>query len=1006
LDLSKLNINRVDDIDAFLDAANGLIKSLDGKATMKDVKAQTQDIIAKALDAETKFREKKQELIEEALKEEYDAANLSMSFEEYRKLKEEQSKQDAKDKKLEAAAEAREDMVNWLNSRIDKLKTDFNDLTDGMTERQKAIVKDLINAKKLLNKKDGKGEYLLLDSESLMDLHSAIDEVFTFNSTAGVNKIATALKSIKKAEIFRIKLNNMIDAGLFTKGIFGKNTGNLSAYAKAATISERAAKDFASILFGEYNKAFAKAKKQTEAFLKRRAEKRDELKIKEKQSNKIGVISWLTQEDEGLTVEESNKNLKEKIESLKNQIKKLKEVGRTKGKSYRITKRAETRKAELLEKIVKDLNLDSIETKVDPVTGESNLENLLTPNEKEFLNFLKDEFEQLKEPLAESYLNAKGEEITFVKNYLPTFAKKLGAKDNVDLDSDFSSTGMSADPSGRTIKRTEVDTTGNTSYNFDVLGTTEAGYGQISNDINSLFEKQVLINVVKSKPVKKLYIQEGQNLADQYNVLQERVKTLINKRNPNFARDIGLANEYYRFAENAVRNTIALPLRTTFQLAKQLAPIVLNTAIKNPVFFAQGFTLTTLSMGKNRQFVDALLKKASNTSLRVLEGDESLAKTKSLAEYIQGKVMKGEKLSKIEKKFLSKIGGGALTFADRLASQGSWLSFYMAERAKQEKGNKDWSFDIEEESKNPNTAAAEKANVESDWVNNKSDVTTAPEEWSKPGVHSNIKRIFFLFKSFAINQTYNAVLDIRNIAYGVGGKGEMTTKQRQQAVKASTSGLVGALASMWMFEMIKSSLVNPMLDEIVESLFDIDDPDEDKEVFDEDALAENSKDALLKASLDLAIGGWPDIAGPTYLKQLLNKHFFINPAKEKYEKMKADNEALNLDEKLEPFKEWDNKVFYDKYEVPGSIGLFKSYTEQTLKNAQIISGEKYIPSYDDVYDEETLVDLGSEGETLAMLNFLALVMQHGDLKLLTDRAIKNKEKQIKRESELRKKENK
>jgi len=1018
LDLSRLNINRVDDIDAFLDAANGLIESLDGKATMKDVKAQAQDIIAKALDAETKFRTEKEKLINDALKEEYDTANLSMSFEEYKNLKEEQSKQDAKDKKLEAAAEAREDMVNWLNSRIDKLKTNLNDLTDGMTERQKAIVKDLINSKNLLNKKDGKGEYLLLDSESLMDLHSAIDEVFTFNSTAGVNKISTALKSIKKAEIFRIKLNNMIDAGIFTKDfkIFGllnlpvTKIGNLSAYAKASTISERSAKDFASILFAEYNKSWEKSKLQTQAFLKRRAEKRDELKIKEKQSNKIGVISWLTQEDEGLTVEESNKNLKDKIESLKNQIKKLKEVGKTEGKkslSERFgRKTAETRKAELLEKIVKDLNLESIETKVDPATGESNLENLLTPNEKEFLNFLKDEFEQLKEPLAESYLNAKGEEITFVKNYLPTFAKNLGAKDNVNLDNDFSSTGMSADPSGRTIKRTEVVTTGNVSYNFDVLGTTEAGYGQISNDINSLVDKQVLINVVKSKPVKKLYIREGQNLKDQYESLQERVKTLINKRNPNFARDIGLTNEYYRFAENAIRNTVALPLRNTFQLAKQLAPIILNTAIKNPVYFAQGFSLATLSMGKNRQFVDTLLAKASNTSLRVLEGDESLAKTKSLAEYIQGKLMRGETLSKIDKKFLSKIGGGALAFSDKLASQGSWLSFYMAERAKQEKGNKDWTFDIEEESKNPNTAAAEKANVESDWVNNKSDVTTAPKEWIEDkNTYTTVKSLFFLFKSFAINQSYNAALDARNILYGVGGKGKMTTKQRQQAVKASASGLVGALASMWMFEMIKSSLVNPVLDEIVESLFDIDDPDEDKEVFDKDALEENSVDALLKSSLDLAIGGVPDVIATIGIKQYLNS-LLIENAKEKYDKMKADNEDLGLGEEIEPFNEWENKVFYDKYNTPGSLGLFDTYKDQTFKNAQIISGEEYIPSYDDVLDEESLVGLGDDGKKLAMLNFIALVMQHGDLKLLTDRAIKNKEKQIKRESDLRKKENK
>jgi len=429
------------------------------------------------------------------------------------------------------------------------------------------------------------------------------------------------------------------------------------------------------------------------------------------------------------------------------------------------------------------------------------------------------------------------------------------------------------------------------------------------------------------------------------------------------------------------------------------------------VYFAQGFSLATLSMGKNRQFVDTLLKKVSNTSLRVLEGDESLAKTKSLAEYIQGKLMRGETLSKINKKFLSKIGGGALAFSDKLASQGSWLSFYMAERAKQEKGNKDWSFDIEEESKNPNTAAAEKANVESDWVNNKSDVSTAPEEWiNDKDVGAKVKRLFFLFKSFAINQSYNAFLDARNIAYGAGGKSKMTAKQRQQAVKASSAGLLGALASMWAFEMIKSSFVNPLLDEAAEALFDVDDPDEDKEVFDKESLKENSTDALLKASLDLAVGGVPDDL-TLAVKEGLNT-IYIKKAREEYEELKEEEEEMKKRgryserDKLQPFNEWENKVFYDKHNTPGAYGVLLSYGEETIKNLQILSGEEYIPSYDVREGEEVLVGLGDDGKKMSLLNLAALYMQIGDLKLLTDRAIKNKEKQIKKESEERKKENK
>jgi len=991
---SKLNINRVTDLDAYNEVAQSIIDSANKRkaSSLEKTKELGDRVISETNKAQEDFNAERQRLSDIALEEEFEAFQESMyeksnfkkrggsleeykkflsseegfmSLEDYKRIKEQAYRESLSNQSREKIEQAEQQLRDFISNRLEYLKSNKESITKDMTPFEKAVVNDLIKSASLLKRTD------LTSSDNLFDLSQALDEILTFNSTSGVNKASVALDAIRDSNIAKIKLRDKLASGILA----GYPTaGSLSTYAKAATKNEQAAKEFASLFFGKYNDSFNKSKNKTEQFLKRRAEKRNELKIKRKESQRIGIVSWLMQHDEGSTEEEIQLDLDQKKESIKQQIKTL---SGSKGNA------SDRRKAKRMQEAYDSLGLDKVKTKKE-------LNAILNKNELDFLNFLTEEFQELKQPLQDAYSAAKGEDLTFVENYLPTFARKYSDSSKEDLEGlVFDNKSIQSNPSGRTKKRTKIDTTGNVIYNFDVLGTTEAGYSQAAGDIYTLYDKQVLSQVVMSKPVKELWKNDPKG----YRTFKERVALLLKNRNPNYATDAARANRFLQISNNILRTAIALPLRTTDQLGKQVVPIIGNTVAKlvlskgRPVAGVKGFSYIGSLMGSDSSPTKQNLKKLlsfSNTSLRVLEGDRDLAATKGLTEQAQKKILEAVRLGKLNEKVLSKLGSGALGFADKLASQGSWLSFYINERIDQE--GKGFKFDLEKEAENPNMKAIEKANVETDWINNKSDMTTAAKSvYENKKTALLVKDLFFLFKSFAINQSYNTALDIRNIGYGVSKSfKKKESKEGRQDVRDAAGSLLGTVAGVYLFEMVKESFIKPGTDELVEALFDIEDPDPEKEVLGD--IKRDSKQALMKGAMDIVVGAAPESVSRGF-KEYANS-LIIDAAKEDYEELK--NEFPSAD--IEPFSEYKQKVFYDKSSAPGFLGRTGDLGAEAFRDFQIITGDEGLGQEDQFGREK---ELSPKMKTIALFNMLAPFVGAGDIKKYTEKALRNAKKNAK-----------
>lgn len=991
---SKLNINRVTDLDAYNEVAQSIIDSANKRkaSSLEIIKKLGDRVISETNKAQEEFNAERQRLSDIALEEEFEAFQESMyekssfkkrggsleeykkflsseegfmSLEDYKRIKEQAYRESLSNQSREKIEQAEQQLRDFISNRLEYLKSNKESITKDMTPFEKAVVNDLIKSASLLKRTD------LTSSDNLFDISQALDEILTFNSTSGVNKASVALDAIRDSNIAKIRLKDKLASGILA----GYPTaGSLSTYVKAATKNEQAAKEFASLFFGKYNDSFNKSQNKTEQFLKRRAEKRNELKIKRKESQRIGIVSWLMQHDEGSTEEEIQLDLDQKKESIKQQIKTL---SGSKGNA------SDRRKAKRMQEAYDSLGLDNVKTKKE-------LNALLNKNELDFLNFLTEEFQELKQPLQDAYSAAKGEDLTFVENYLPTFARKYSDTSKEDLEGlVFDNKSIQSNPSGRTKKRTKIDTTGNVIYNFDVLGTTEAGYSQAAGDIYTLYDKQVLSQVVMSKPVKELWKNDPKG----YRTFKERVALLLKNRNPNYATDAARANRFLQISNNILRTAIALPLRTTDQLGKQVVPIIGNTVAKlvlskgRPVAGVKGFSYLGSLMGSDSSPTKQNLKKLlsfSNTSLRVLEGDRDLAATKGLTEQAQKKILEAVRLGKLNEKVLSKLGSGALGFADKLASQGSWLSFYINERINQE--GKGFKFDLEKEAENPNMKAIEKANVETDWINNKSDMTTAAKSvYENKKTALIVKDLFFLFKSFAINQSYNTALDIRNIGYGVSKAfKKKESKEGRQDVRDAAGSLLGTVAGVYLFEMVKESFIKPGTDELVEALFDIEDPDPEKEVLGD--IKRDSKQALMKGAMDIVVGAAPESISRGF-KEYANS-LIIDAAKEDYEELK--NKFPGAD--IEPFNEYKEKVFYDKSSAPGFLGRTADLGAEAFRDFQIITGDEGLGQEDQFGREK---ELSPKMKTIALFNMLAPFVGAGDVKKYTEKALRNAKKNAK-----------
>jgi len=950
--LSRVNPNIISEesLDIVIDTLDKFNKALKGEGSLSDSKEQVSRVMAAVSEMEENYKAEREAKILEAKKEAYEEylesqkkeGEAYLSFDSYQEMiesnKAEEKTKKQEDKLLEA--EKKDSLLrSLLKNRIDKLK-DYLKNNPNLSPKQKAIIKTLIQSKALISNKN------VTSTSNLLSLNNALDEMLTYDSTSGTQQIANELKALREALLANKQAGGKISkSSVFVENKYIRGSTNLATFFKALTTTYESAKKLSSRVVGEYNSNYGKAAARLKSFVNKKNDMQRKLKIKLENSIRTGVVSWLKQNPEGTSDLGRSMNVVDKIESIENQIKRLKKTG----------KRTKKRKAERLQAAYESLGLKQVKDSIlesDNIPGD--LQNLLSSNESEFLTFIESEFSNLKGDLAEVYRNNQGQELELNEFFTPTFAKNVD-KSGSDLESNTFSNNESidVDPSGRTIKRAKVDKSGGTIYNFDLANTSTSGMQESLVDIETMSDVKVLKALVDSQPFKELIA--GDPDSEYYNPefykkVRSRFADLVNKRKSSSLRDLSEVSKFLNRLDKISRASLSMPLKGTDQFIKQPISIIGNTMFRSsPETLLSSFTY--MLNPAERKYTEELIKN-SNIPTRVTEGDADF-NARGLTEMFQDAMIRyTDKGKSIPLKVLNEIikasGAKSLEYADNLAAKGSWTAFYINERKKQEKkkGNNKFKFDMEKESANPNMEAVEAANIESDWVNNQSDMTTAND------MDSVLKKAFFLFKSFSINQSANFFLDIQKL----GQKGN---------AKEATLKLMGAYASALLFTAVKEMALNPFKKELLSNF--VDDPDEsDKSLM--KRLEDEGSAMLLVSLVDLALGFAPDM--------------FLSEGKDRANKAWKDNPK-------------DKNLFYvDKGGFPGAYKLWAEYLSRASEDVDmIIDG-----TYEKKDGKGTVTrDLSPEEKAVATLDLFSLLMTNQDLAPFT-RAAKSAQKKERNKS--------
>ena len=952
-ELNDIDLNKVESIDAFLETAKSLLGSFKG-AIKKDneititetdpgIVTQLEETIKTLKEEQAKYEEllgERREIkrLEDAEKsdieitEEYEESGLKdvMTLEEYEQFRESSPEEAAKAIPEKSKKELA--LRKAVSERIDNLKGWLKDNEKTLTQGQKRKINDIINNKELINDD-------ATNMADVIDTFNALEEILSFDSTAGITRITSKLEGLqlgkKILKDFIGKFNDWSVIGIDFK------TMNQSTYLKAISDSLDTAKELSSVLLVNIKKAKVKAKKLSDSFNIKVDKLAKKLKIDQELSVKLGVYSRLKQNEEGLTQEEIDEDFALKIESIKNEIIELKK------KNKRTQEDASNeRKAKVLEEVY---------SKIKDAKSYSEIESNLSENESKMLAFLEESFAKIRPDLENTYLENQGKDMEGVSFYIPTVVsnKRDGSTQTGDLKNNLSRESLDRETSGRTIKRSKTDPTGKTQYNYDIVEVAKFGMKQSLFDINVLYDSQVLANTISSKDFKEAIGDEK--------VLKDLKEKLANTYSPNyFAIDRTEQNKITRALNDYVKSFVVQPLKTIFQYAKQPISIMGATATRvnlKSTVRSYGIISNSIVSKKYRKKLDKFLEN-STVSIRTVEGDIDIASSDPLyikfLNMISGKLPgKYGKIAGKTTAFTKKYISDALSLSDDVAAKGSFLSFYINEKMKKDPN---YVFDLDKEIANPDMKAVGKADVEADWVNNNSDVD---ESGTFLKDNSTIKSMLFLFKSFAVNQSINFLLDSRNI----------TSSKRTGKVEASRA-LAGTMLGGFMFEGMRQALKigsEKMLSSVLDDMGE----EEKKEVSDEIGFILGK--SLYNSLFDVVAGGLPsDVTH--YFKVGVNYANWMLVYKDENEERKEMGEEL--------IKKRDKDPFFINDSPGGIIGLAESY---------ITAGYKSIDVLIDEYSTE-------EMEFIATCNLIMMLLQDENLRRPTSKAV-NKYKKINKAEE-------
>lgn len=932
-ELNDIDLNKVESIDAFLETAKSLLGSFKG-AIKKDneititetdpgIVTQLEETIKTLKEEQAKYEELLGERREikrlENLEEEYELSGLSdvMTLEEYQQFRE--SSPEEAVKAIPEKGKKEKALRRAVSERIDNLKGWLKDNEKTLTQGQKRKINDIINNKELINDDS-------TNMTDVVDTFNALEEILSFDSTAGITRITSKLEGIQLGKkIKKYFLGKFKDWGSI--GIDFK-TMNQSTYLKAISNSLDTAKELSAVLLVNIKKAKVKAKKISDSFNIKVDKVADKLKIKQEQSVKIGVFSRLKQHTEGLTQEEIDEDFALKLESIKNEIIELKKQNK---KTSEV--KSNKRKSKVLEEVY---------SKIKDAKSYSEIESNLSENESKMLAFLEESFAKIRPDLENTYLENQGKDMEGVSNYIPTVVsnKRDGSTQTGDLKDNVSRESLDRETSGRTIKRSKTDPTGKTQYNYDIVEVAKFGMKQSLFDINVLYDSQVLANTLSSKDFKEAI--------DNSKILKDLKEKLANTYSPNdFAIDRTEQDKITREIIDYFKAFVVMPLKTVWQYAKQ--PIsIMGATLTRVNLKATGRSYNIISKSivskEYRQRLDKFLEN-STVSIRTVEGDADIASSDPLYVKLLNKFPK--KLAGKPTAFTKKYISDALSLSDYVAAKGSFLSFYINERLKKDPN---YVFDLDKEIANPDMKAVGKADVEADWVNNNSDVD---ESGTFLKGNTTIKNLLFLFKSFAVNQSINTILDARNIL----------SSQRTGKVEASRA-LSGTILGAFAFEGMRQ-VIKLGSEKMLSSLLDDMEDEEKKEVSEE--IGSILAKSMYTALLDVVAGGAPsDLT--YYLKVGINYANWMLFYEDENEERKEMGEEL--------IKKRDKDPFFIDNKPSGIVGLAESYITAGYKSVDVLTDE---------YSNE-------EMDRVATINLIMMILQDENLRKPTSKAVKKYKK--------------
>lgn len=980
--LMNVDPNLINDYDTYNAVASALINSnknkeyvIEGKTySGAEIATKIEELEKQAEQNKADLEQAKAEVREKLLKEQYKKSSFSqgnlpiLTFDEYASLVDsqnakakEQASLDRLNKRLNDLAERRDELKNLLKNSKQRLKDYISNDPNMSTETKRmlnSLVKFLSSDSNIENLVGDKGEVNKLTKDMLQ----AIEEVLAFNSTAAITSAAAVSNAINKsnelAKLGKIFRDNLVGIRLANK------MASLDTAITFASLTVDQSNEFIAQVLADLKASSARARffsvqsnKEIERLVSR-------ARMSPEKSQLMGMVSFFTQENanwysfeekkaiiEGQikVLGENNENnkyvksLEKTYEQLKdfNSLEELndaldkteilqEELDTTLKKIKELKEKYNnTSDKKLKEKYTKEI--DNNLEKAKDIKKSLKEDTLFNQKEKDVLNYVRDQFKELEPKLRESNYNNKGIETESYSNYTPLYTHTLGDRGKIDteavLEDNMFTNKLDTKESSRTISRRK-STPGNVAYNFDFVESAKAGLYDAVYDIETLFDRKTLANLMKTQGYKDLFkTKQGDQFAGYaLNLINERIKQYANAKTPSKPSDRMKSDTSaaIRITQSILRNIIAYPLKNVGQIFKQTIPIATQVGImlmNHPVKF-----LTSFKEVKTEDFLNSELYKSSASGTRLAGGEVAFDKTGSPIVWLLRKLYnpegKGNKVSRAYEENLSEV----LTTSDNFINRVSLLAFYKAEAEK---------AGIPVDYNRPDPKVLAKAQVEASRINNVSDPAEMGELFAAQGKDAKdlkfLSQAFFMYKSFAVNAALNATINIRNL----------TTKPKATDLKR----LAGALAGVIAFNMI-GQIIRDQVKKVASDAINRGVPkDEDK------TIPEHAIEQMSKGLFDLFAGILPN--------------FSENSVKEAFNQVYAEGYELATDEKLE------KKPYYTEegYNIM-QLMLVTDYIDNTASIVQAIS------------DSDS--GLSDKEKAVLIAKFLGNVGFEGNIKMFTE----------------------